>query len=303
MTRRGLGRGLDALISSTDPAAAGRGGTEGAREVDIDCIAPNPRQPRQSMDDDRLAELAASIRAHGLIQPLVVTEGPSAGSWTIIAGERRWRAARMAGLRAVPVVVRTATEREMLALALIENVQRTDLNAIEAAEAYRQLMDGFGLSQAEVADLIGKSRVAVANTVRLLGLDAELRSLVADGSLSEGHGRALLALADGAARRRLARQALEGGWPVRRLESEVRALAAAPRAAPSPAPPASAPGAPAGAPPAADADTRFAERVLEEALGTRVQIRRSGDGGRVVVHFYSEEDLAALFDKLTGGAS
>ena len=226
MTRRGLGRqGIDALLTSTDDGPR-RAAETGVREVAVDAIRPNPFQPRRHIDEVGLQELAASITSHGLIQPLLVkADGDDAG-FTLIAGERRWRAARLAGLEHVPVVVRDATDQQMLALAIIENVQRSDLNPIEAAEGFRRLMDAFGLTQADVADLVGKSRPAVANTVRLLGLPDEVRALVADGHLAEGHARALLAVTDADAQRAVARRAIAGGWTVRRVEEEVRHVAA-----------------------------------------------------------------------------
>jgi ParB family chromosome partitioning protein len=300
VTRRGLGRGLDALISNTEPGVPELGTAGGQTYVAIDQMEPNPRQPRHRIDDNDLADLASSIRARGVIQPIVVTPGTQEGRWTIIAGERRWRAARLAGLREVPVVVRTATEEEMLVLAIVENVQRTDLNPIEAAEGYHRLMEGSGLTQAEVADLIGKSRVAVANTVRLLALPVDLQALVSDGSLSEGHARALLGLPFADGQRRLAAEAVEGGWPVRRLESEVRAALTASGRRPAAGRRRRDTDAPPAASSAEDADTAAAERTLEEWLGTRVEIRRKGQGGQIVVHFFSEEELAALFDRLTG---
>ncbi|MFN8424415.1 MAG: ParB/RepB/Spo0J family partition protein [Anaerolineae bacterium] len=290
--RSGLGRGLDALLSSTAPADDRPGAASAAAttEVAIADIRPNPYQPRKHFDTDELDELASSIRSHGLIQPLLVM--PDGDGWCLIAGERRWRAAQLAGLTRVPVVVREATPQEMLAIAIIENVQRTNLDALEAAQAYRQLMHEFELTQADVADLVGKSRVAVANTLRLLGLAPEVQSLLSNGHLSEGHGRALLALNDPSAQIATAKRALLDGWSVRRTEAEVRRLIE-PLVAAAPPPRVSAA---AGAP--ADADTRAAAQALEGALGTRVEIRRKGDAGQVIIHFYAEEELTALYDRL-----
>jgi ParB family chromosome partitioning protein len=193
----------------------------------------------------------------------------------------------------VPVIVREASPREMLALAIVENVQRTDLDPLEAAEAYSRLVEDFGLSQTEVADLVGKSRVAVSNTVRLLGLADEVKGLVSAGHLTEGHARALLAIEDPEAQLAAARRAIAGGWTVRRTEAEARRMserAAGPRNRKRRT----------DRPTALDPDTAAAQRALEEALGTRVEIRRSGDGGQVVIHFYSEEELAAIYDHLAG---
>ncbi len=281
MTRRGLGRGLDALLTGTE------GEPSGLRDVPIDSIEPNPYQPRHSIDETELEDLTASIRVHGLIQPLVVSAAD--GGYQLIVGERRWRAAQAAGLNRVPVVVRTASRREMLALAIIENVQRTDLDPIESAEAYRQLMVEFDLTQSEVAEMVGKSRVAIANTIRLLGLSDDVRHLVSAGHLSEGHARALLAIEDGTQQLEMAQRVIAGGWTVRRAEHEVRSLAK--RGAPRPE---------RHVQPSPDPDTAFAARELEGSLGTRVEIRRRGEGGQIVIHFYSEEELAALYDRLLG---
>lgn len=293
--RSGLGRGLDALLSSTEPGVdPAQRSSAPTVEVPIGDIQPNPYQPRKHFDADDLGDLAASIRSHGLIQPLLVM--PDGPAWRLIAGERRLRAAQLAGLERVPVVVRSATPQEMLAIAIIENVQRTNLDALEAAQAYRRLMDEFDLTQAEVADLVGKSRTAVANTLRLLGLAADVRALLTDGHLSEGHGRALLGLPSAAAQLSMAKRAIADGWSVRRMEAEVRRQLESLVAAPS-----DGSDAPKSGTEPADADTLAAARRLEESLGTRVEIRRRGLGGQVVIHFFAEEELAALYERLAGG--
>jgi ParB family chromosome partitioning protein len=271
--RSGLGRGLDALLTSTEhPPDAG-----GMREIPVADVQPNPFQPRRHMDEAALEELTASIRVHGLIQPLVVKPDDS-GGYTLIAGERRWRAAQAAGLDHVPAVVRDATDQEMLALAIIENVQRADLDPIEAASGYRQLMDSFALSQSDVANLVGKSRTAIANTVRLLGLSSDVRELVSRGNLNEGHARALLTIEDPGDQLAMAQRAVAGGWTVRRVSRPARRKRRVPL----------------------DPDTASAVKALEAALGTRVDIRRRGAGGLLVLHFYSEEELSALYDRLVG---
>lgn len=310
-SRRGLGQGLEALLRSTVPEAtaeAGGGATTpaaasgdgGVRMVAIDAVQPNPFQPRRVFEPTALAELSESIRSHGLLQPLVVS--PEGDGFRLIAGERRWHAARAAGLERVPVVVREADRQQMLALAIIENVQRADLGPLEMAEAYRRLMDEFGLTQVEVAHVVGKSRVAVANTVRLLNLAPDVLPLLADGQLTEGHARALLAIEDPARQLAVAHRAIAGGWTVRQIEAEVRLLtqpAPAPAAAP-PATPGAGTGGRSGQDDSADPDTAAAAAALEEALGTRVEIRRRGAGGQLVLHFYSEEELSGLFDRLVG---
>lgn len=307
--RRGLGRGLDALLKSTavpvpegttdgtgepgadrPPPADESVAKGGVRWVGIDAIRPNPYQPRQRFAADALEELAASIRQHGLIQPLLVQEGPE--GYTLIAGERRWQASRLAGLDRVPVVLREASRQEMLALAIIENVQRENLDPVEAAASYQRLVHEFGLSQAEVADLVGKSRVSITNTLRLLNLPEALRDLVSAGHLSEGHARALLGLRDGDEQQAMARRAIAEGWTVRRLEAAVRDRQALLDG--------SGPARPTRGRPVLDPDTSAAIDRLEAVLGTRVEIRRQGQAGQVLLHFYSEEELAALYRRLGG---
>ena len=185
--RSGLGKGLEALIPTGQEPAGG------VAQVPVAAITPNPMQPRTTIDPDTLAELADSIREHGLLQPLIVTRrGPE--QYQLIAGERRWQAARLAGLASVPAIVKEATPQEVLEIALVENIQRADLNPLEEASAFRQLVDEFGLTQEQVALRVGKSRVAVTNVLRLLRLPAEARQALAGGSIREGHARALLAL-------------------------------------------------------------------------------------------------------------
>ncbi len=283
MKRRGLGRGLDALLAPSDTTAPG------LLEVPIDVVRSNPYQPRRSMSDEELTELAASIRTHGVLQPLVVRADGE--QYELISGERRLRAARMAGLSTVPVVVRQADEQQMLALALVENLQRSDLNPIEAASAYRRLMTEFGLTQEDIAGLVGKSRAAIANTLRLLSLAPQVQDLVVSGQLSEGHGRALAAVRVADDQLALCRRAVASSWTVRQLESEVGRLTRA-QALKTPARRRTA------------SSMRSDERAVafERALGTRVEIRRRGRGGELIIHFYSEEELAAIYDRLAPGS-
>lgn len=308
LKRRGLGRGLDALLKSTAlpvdelpadaPSARGSdSASAGSREngvlwLGIDSIRPNPYQPRQVFAVEALEELAASIRSHGIIQPLLVVPGDD--GYTLIAGERRWQAARIAGLSQVPVVTRQASTREMLALAIIENVQRENLDPLEAAGSYQRLIEEFELTQAEVAQLVGKSRVAITNTVRLLGLPKELQALVSAGHLTEGHARALLGLHDENEQQAMAQRALAEGWTVRRLEEAVRERKSSPvgdiaRPADRSTRRST----------ALDPNTAAAIASLESALGTRVEIRRRGSAGQILLHFYSEEDLSGLYQILT----
>ncbi len=279
--RPALGRGLSALLPDVplpvQPAA------ETPLEVDLDRLRPNPFQPRASVDEGRLQELARSIRASGLIQPIVARR--VGDTYEIVAGERRWRAAQLAGLQRVPVVVRSVPDDKLLETALIENLQREDLNPIEEASAYRRLIEEFHLTQDQVAAAVGKDRSSVANTIRLLKLSPEIQAEVAAGRLSMGHARALLALGDGAAQRQVAREVVARGLSVRETEALVkRALA----------------------PPekrevrrgAADPNTRAAEERLRFALGTPVRIVRQGRGGRIEIAFSSEDELNRLFEQL-----
>lgn len=282
-----LGRGLGALIPLTDGGTETATGASGITELPIAGIAPNPHQPRQAIEPEALADLAASIRVHGVIQPLVVTHG--ADGYQLIAGERRWRAAQLAGLATVPVIVKETTPREMLELALVENIQRADLNPLEEANAYRHLMDEFGLTQEAVSEAVGKSRAAVANTVRLLRLPDEVKQALAAGQISEGHARALLALPSAELQRSALAAVCQRDLTVRQTEALVRRLQAEPdEATPSPAPRELSP-----------QDRHVIDRV-QGCLGTRVDLVRSQKGGRLVIHFYSEEELQAIYEALVG---
>lgn len=298
MTRkRGLGRGLDALIPSEfdQPREAGAEpgdyASTGLTEVSIDAIQPNPHQPRFSVDDDGLAELAASIREHGLIQPLIVTrlESSSSGAshFQLIAGERRWRAARLAGLTKIPVIVKEAAPRNMLELALVENLQRADLNPLEEAQAYRQLIDEFGMTQEQVAERIGKSRVAVTNTLRLLRATEAVKKALLAGEIREGHARALLTLETDEAQEAALAVVLKQGLNVRQTEALVRRLTGERQERPAPPPP--------------TPEIRTLEAALRETLGTKVSLQRSKTGaGRVVIHFYSDQELQYIYERIVG---
>jgi ParB family chromosome partitioning protein len=213
--KRGLGRGLEALIPSTrDPE-------QGFAEIEIDEIRPNPQQPRGDFDDEALAGLAESIRSLGLLQPVVVRADPE-GGYFLVAGERRWRAARKAGLSRIPAVIRTSDDREWLTAALVENLQRADLNPLEEAAAFQQLLEDFGLTHEEVGRRVGRSRAAITNSIRLLGLPASIQSRLASGELSAGHARALAAIEDRAFAEHVAKRAVAEGWSVRQVEDAVR---------------------------------------------------------------------------------
>jgi len=277
--KRGLGRGLGALIPTSAP---------GVEAIDVDLIVSNPHQPRSTVDPEALAALAESIREHGVIQPLLVTrvepEGGGPAVYQLIAGERRLQAARLAGLARVPVVVKEATSSEVLELALVENLQRADLNPLEEAQAFRRLVDEFGLTQETIAARVGRSRAAVANALRLLALSDDLKASLARGEISEGHARALLGLPSEAQRSRAWQMVVERGLSVRETEGLVRQWPAAARARAARRRP--------------DPEVADLEERLRAALGTRVSLRRGRRGGRLTIHFYSDEELEGLLGRL-----
>jgi ParB family transcriptional regulator, chromosome partitioning protein len=283
--RSALGKGLSALIPDAPEPSPG------VTELDVDVLRPNEFQPRLRVDDSHLEELAQSIRTHGVIQPIVVRR-VDGGEYEIVAGERRWRAAQRAGLRRVPVVVReveSQSRHDLLEMALIENIQRENLNAIEEGLAYRRLAGEFHLTQDAIAEAVGKDRSTVANMVRLLKLPDEVQEEVAGGRLSMGHARALLALSDQAAQRTLAREIIAHNLSVRETEGLVK------KSAEPPAQPAAAR---AAQPP--DVHTRAAEEKLRLQLGTRVRIVRRGRKGRIEIEFVSEEELIRIYEALAG---
>jgi ParB family chromosome partitioning protein len=277
----GLGRGLGALIPQRS------GNQASAVEIPIARISPNPYQPRKRFDPDDLAALRASIAAHGVLQPILVSETPV--GYQLIAGERRLRAAQAAGLDRIPAVVRQLVDRDQLELALVENLQRADLDPLETADAYRQLMNRFGFSQDDVATRVGRARSTIANTLRLLELAPEVQAAVADGRLTEGHGRAIGGMpAD--AQARVLDTVVTQALSVRQTEELVRRLRE-PRAAAVTAPERR-----------LDTDLERVEEDLRRALGTKVSLARSRRGGRIVIEYYSDEDLNRLHERLTGGA-
>ena len=282
--RTALGKGLSALIPDVPEPPR-----QGAIEVDIDLLAPSDQQPRQMLDDDKLGKLAGSVKANGIIQPILVRR--AGGTYRIIAGERRWRAAQRAGLLKVPVVTREVpegSERQLLELALVENLQREDLNPVDEALAYRRLADEFGLTQDQIAAAVGKDRTSVANYLRLLRLPEEVRGDLASGALSMGHARALLGLPDAPSQRQAAREVISKSLSVRDAEALVKKLTSPPRATRLEH----------GRRPA-DVHTRAAEDRMRFALGTKVRIVRRGEGGTIEVDFGSELELNRLYDYIT----
>lgn len=283
MSRKALGRGLSALLS--DSIAETRPGDD-LLEVDIDLIVPNPDQPRTHFDEARLEELAQSIRANGLVQPLLLRriEG---GRYQLVAGERRWRASQLAGLHKVASVVRDVPDDKLLAIALIENIQRQELNPIEEAIAYRRLLQDLGMTQEEVARQVGKDRSSIANALRLLKLPADIQQMLVTGALSMGHARALLALESEEAQMRLAQEVVAGQLSVRETEKAVKREISSPtpREAPTPV--------------ANDANVRAAELKLKRYLGTQVRIvvsqSKGPNTGRIEIDFTSMSDLDRLY--------
>ena len=277
--RPALGRGLSALIPDAPAAPAA---SDRALEIDIDLLRPNKFQPRTQMDDSRIDELSRSIRSHGVIQPIVVRKTDT--GYEIVAGERRWRASQRAGLLKVPIVDRDIPDDRLLAAALIENIQRENLNPIEEAHAYRRLADEFGMTQEQIAESVGKDRSSIANYVRLLRLPAEIRDHVGSGALSMGHARALLGLPDDSTQLRVGQEVVDKALSVRETEVLVKRTTAPPPEKPEDQ---------------KDVHTRAAEERLRFALGTRVRIIRKGKGGRVEIDFGDENELHRIYEQLT----
>lgn len=276
--RGGLGRGLDALLESKETSEAA-----GVQTVPVGQLSPNRFQPRTDFNDAGMEELTESIRQQGIVQPVVVTSAPGEG-FTIIAGERRWRAARRAGLEEVPVVVKEVSDdRQLLEMALVENLQRADLNAIEEAEAFRSLQQAFSLSQEEIGVQVGRSRVAISNALRLLGLPEEIQDMLRDGRLTAGQARPLLSITDEEQLLQLARRAAKEGLSARQLETLTRGERQTRKRR---------------TPKGVDADTAAAAERLTRRIQTKVEIRRRGTGGTVQLHFHSEEELMRLYDLL-----
>src|SRR5512141_1703535 len=280
--RTGLGKGLDALIPTGQQVVTPSGDGSGIAHIAVDLIQRNPRQPREKFDIEELENLAASIREHGIIQPLVVSPGRS-GIYVLIAGERRLQAARKAGLQTVPVVIRHATDQQLLELALIENVQRADLNAIEEAEAYQNLAKEFRMSHETIAARVGKSRVAVTNTMRLLDASAAVKQALVDGRITEGHARAMLSLS-AKAQEVLLNQIINLDLSVRSTEVLARKYTGQKPATKKRS--------------ASSADVNDIERRLRSSLNTKVSLKHGKKGGTVTIYYYSDEELDSLLEKL-----
>jgi ParB family chromosome partitioning protein len=292
VARNALGRGLGALIREQEPQPVSPAqppehleirAPGGAQLVDIDLIEPSPYQPRTHFGEEALAELAQSIQANGIIQPLVLR--PVGSRFQLLAGERRWRAAQRVGMSRVPAVIREVDDAAALEIMLVENIQREDLNPVEEARAFEQLMDEFQLTQEEVATRTGKDRTTIANAVRLLRLEKPVLDLIEEGRISPGHGRALLAITDPKLRVVCAQRAARGGLTVRQLERMASRRSRAPVSLPAPT---------------IDANTRAAIEQLQQSLGTRVTLREPSrtHPGELVIEYYDAAQLAGIYDRL-----
>ncbi len=277
MKRKALGRGLDALLPSSSSSSS-------LAQLDIELIRPNPLQPRVVFDPEKLEELARSMKSKGVLQPIVVR--PAEGGYQIIAGERRWRASQRAGIQSIPAVIQDVSDGEMVELALIENLQRDDLNPIEEARAYQMMNSQFGFTQEQIADRVARSRVAVANTLRLLQLPQPIQSMVITDELSMGHARALLPLPE-SEQFRLARSISDKGLSVRQTEARVRKILAKPKAEPP-------------ARQVKDPNLKDAERRLEQHFQTKIEIRTRGTAGQILLYYHSQGELDRLFEELLG---
>jgi ParB family chromosome partitioning protein len=293
MKRKALGKGLSSLIPDTPPPARKSSletpeRMQGLREIDLDRIRPNRAQPRERFDPALLEELAQSMRQRGVLQPVIVRTVPD-GGYELIAGERRWRAAQIAGLLRIPAIVKEVADDRVLEIALIENLQREELNPIEEANAYQTLINDLELTQQQIADRVGKQRATVTNALRLLNLPPEIQSLVRDGKLSSGHAKALASLAEPKEQIELARRIAAEGLSVRQAEAMARRLAKRSTRA-------------ARRPPRRDPNVEAAEETLQRALGTRVRIVQGRKGGRLEIHFFSDEELERVYDLVLGAA-
>jgi ParB family transcriptional regulator, chromosome partitioning protein len=280
--KRGLGRGLDALIASrSESADPGK-----VAELDLDWIEPNPLQPRSEMNREELDALATSIREHGVIQPVIVTESDGSTPYRLIAGERRWRAAREAGLEVIPAIIRESSPRAMLELALIENIQRADLNVLEEAAAYRQLIEDFGLKHGDLAERVGKNRSTITNALRILQCPDEVQQALMSNTITEGHARALLGLPSSVEQLAALQIVISRDLTVRQTERLVREWNSGSRRDDD------------SASRQPDPIIRDFEQRLQRSLGTRVELKRGRRGGRLIIHYYSDDELNTLSERL-----
>ena len=291
--KSGLGKGLDALIGGGETKvkpAENNDAKTGYVEIDINRVEPNRDQPRKNFEEDALLELSESIKVHGIIEPLIVQKKDD--YYMIIAGERRWRASKMAGIKTVPVVIKDYTDQEILEVSLLENLQREDLNPIEEALAYKQLIDSFNLKQDEVAERVSKSRTVITNSIRLLKLDEKVQQMVIDGTLSSGHARTILSLTDSAQQVRMAERVMDEGLTVRDLEKEIKNLQKKPNEK-------------GATEKKGKLDPKLAavyselEEKLKQTLGTKVSIMaKDGNQGKIEIEYYNADELDMIVDKL-----
>ena len=280
MQKVALGKGLGALIPDLSTLDDKEKRALGIIEIELDRIAPNEYQPRKVFDDGKLKELAASIKEQGIIQPIIVHR--TGGGYGLIAGERRWRAARLAGLKAVPAIVKEATKRELLEMALIENIQREDLNPLEAAEAYKRLQDEFKLTQEDLAKRVGKERSTVTNFLRILGLSREIKQEIAAGNLSMGHAKAILSLESVRDQAQAAMHITKKGLSVREAETLVGRMKNPPKEKKA----------------RLSHELKAIEEKLRKALGTKVSLSSKSKGGKIVIDYYSDEELDRILEKI-----
>jgi len=279
--KKGLGKGLEALISSTNQLEENN---RNVLEIKINDVEPNAEQPRKVFDQEKLETLAQSIKEHGVVQPIVVRK--EGARYIIVAGERRWRASKMAGLKTIPVVVKDLTDKEVMEIALIENLQREDLNPIEEAEAYQRLMNEFQMTQEDVSKVVGRSRAAIANSVRLLSLAKEVQEMISDGRLTSGHARTLITINDNQRQKELATQIIEKGLNVR--DTEKLAAKEDKRSVPKKA--------------AKSKDKPEVTDLVENLkmiFGTKIELQRGKDKGKIVIEYYSDEEFDRIIELLT----
>lgn len=276
--KKGLGKGLGALISSAEDE------DNAVREIKINEIEPNADQPRKHFDDEKLAQLAESIKQHGVVQPLIVQREGS--TYKIVAGERRWRASRLAGLQTVPAIIRDFTNKQVMEVALIENLQREDLNPIEEAEAFEKLLKDYGMTQEEISAVVGRSRPAIANSVRLLTLQDKIKSMIIGGEISSGHARALIAIEDQSVQLNVAEKIAKKNLNVRETELLVKKITSK-RVVKSKEP---------------DAEYMAIEERLREILGTKVKVTHNKKNGKILIEYYSEDELDRILNLMERAA-